>query len=255
MCKPLQHHKRNQSQPPLTNLIKLNQINMSLSSSSSSSDNSIKKSVSFNSIHDVVHIVENYKLTLSTKEDHDRVWYSQMEMAQLARKEYFYKYGHLMKEESSSLSKQEEQLKAARQKIINRRLGAAAHGTLPYHNINNGGVRQSMAIARGNKARHMTSNKMNMSTHDALAASRRGRNPRHHNHSTNMARIVKNNPVAVQQQHQQNKKSLNNKKANVPATGRTSSPSPSRHRGWFSEMYHPHSHKKQLITTVPATVV
>jgi hypothetical protein len=179
------------------------------------------------------------------------VWYSQMEMAELARKEYFYRYGHHMKEESSLLTKQEQQLKVARQKIIDRRLRAAPavapHGALlPYHNMNSGGVRQSMAIARANKARQMASNKTNMSTHDALAVSRRGRHSRHHNHSTNMARIVvKNNPVAVQQQHQHTS-SLKNKRANVPATtGRTSSLSPSRHRGWFSEMYHSHSHKKQ----------
>jgi hypothetical protein len=251
MCKPLQHHKRTPSQPPLsTNLIKLNQINMSPSSlsASSSSDNSIKKSVSFNSIHDVVHIVENYKLTLSTQQEHDKVWYSQMEMAELARKEYFHKYGHHMKEEnnSSSLTKQEQQLKKATQQIINRRLlvGAA---------YSSGGIRQEMAIARANnKARQ--ANKMHMSTHDALAASRRGRHPRHHNHSTtNMTRIVvKNNPVGVQQQHQQQEqqqtsslRNNNNKKANVSATGRTSSLSPSRHRGWFSDMYHLHSHKKQ----------
>ena len=52
-----------------------------------------KKYVSFgDSSSNVVHIVENYKLTLGSHEDRQKVWYGRIELAKFARDEFYYQF-------------------------------------------------------------------------------------------------------------------------------------------------------------------
>ena len=202
----------------------------------------------------IVHIVESYKLTMTSPEERNKVWYGAIELAKFFRDEFHCQFDGTAEEAaaayeahcaekrkrmsvSSSLPSSltnEQKFQMKTQDIMNRRLTTSQH----FFNL---GARQSSYSNINNSKTTVPVPNINamMSTREALAAARRHRNHHRNNHLTNLA-CIENRSHAIQPPPDKNQTTT------ITPTSSRVNHSTLHHRSWSSGLtaryLHSHSH-------------